>query len=80
MEWIFITNKDDFDVCFMRTAEFPQDLYNVLIEQIELAELRGYNWIVKESNETKPISIIFDSFDDKDENINHYIYMYSDFM
>lgn len=76
----FITAKSEFEKYFDENQNFPQDLYEVLMEQIELAELSGYSWIIFESNEEKPIAIMFDAFDNEDENMTSISYKYADFV
>lgn len=80
MNKLYFTSKTEFEKYFKEHPDFPQDLYEVLFEQIHLAELNGYTWIIQESDETKPVGVIFDAYDNEDENKTTAIYLYDDFL
>ncbi|MFW6272924.1 MAG: hypothetical protein ACOC2U_04000 [bacterium] len=44
---LYITVKTEFEKYFEEHPDFPQDLYDVLMEHIEITELSGNAWSIQ---------------------------------
>ena len=51
MSNLYITVKTEFEKYFDEHPDFPQDLYEVLMEHIEITELSGCAWSIQGYND-----------------------------
>ena len=75
MEKIYVTTREEF---LKLESTMNTTMFEMLSEDIDIAEEYGNSWVVQESDEAEPLGIIFDEYEN-DENVYSSTYWYDDF-